>query len=450
MKITVIKLLFYTFLTCACNAVSTAQIIRTYAGNGTASSGGDGGQATASQLNWPTGICADHSGNVYVGQFYGIRKINSAGIISTFAGNGTAGHSGDGGAATTAGIGGLANIGVDSVGNVYFAESDSPRVRRVNTAGIITTIAGNGNIGFSGDGGAATSATFNVYRALAVDKSGNVFVGDTYNHRIRKINSTTGIVTTIAGTGSDGDGGDGGPATAASFGRIFELAVDNVGNLYIRDDSSFRIRKISTAGIITGITKSGSGVITGDGGLATAATIGANGGGMSIDAYGNIYFAESNGNRIRRISSTTGIINTVMGTGIAGFSGDGGPALAATFYEPSAVTFAPNGNFYITDLGNMRVRYVKSTLGVIDINDDKADITLAPNPAISGLFALNIKTTTKEIAKITITNVAGSTIKLFETTTNEITPVQLNTSEGLYFVTITTAHGVWTEKIVVQ
>ncbi len=428
------------------------QIITTYAGNGTATSGGDGGPATAAELNWPTGVCTDWNGNVYIAEAYGfrIRKVNSSGVISTYAGNGISGYGGDGGAATSAKLAQPEFIGADSIGNLYLLDSDTPRVRKVNTSGIITTIGGTGSRGYSGDGGPATAAMFGILKGMVVDKYGNVFVADLDNHRVRKINSNTGIITTIAGNGASGNSGDGGQATIASFGWVRDLAIDKLGNLYIRDDSFYRVRKVTPSGIITAVTGTSSGTISGDGGPASAASIGANGGGLAVDAKGNIYIVEENGNSIRKIDATTGTINTVIGNGTPGFGGDGGPASAATFYAPMGIAIGQNGNIYIADVGNMRVRYIRSTVGVSDVNEDYAQITLSPNPATSGLFSLNINTTAPETATITITNVTGSTIKTLQSETIKAVDIQLNVPTGLYFVTVTTAHGVWTEKVVVE
>ncbi len=435
-----------------CVLSTNAQIINTFAGTGTAATSGDGGPATAAALNWPSGIFSDQSGNIYIGESEGyvIRKVNTSGVISTFAGTGIGGHSGDGGPATAARIGASQAIGIDSLGNIYIGEGDTPRIRKISTSGIITTIAGTGARGFSGDGGPATAATFDQFTSIAVDQHGNVYVGDTYNHRIRKINSSTGIITTIAGNGSSGDSGDGGPSTGATLGLIIGLSTDKIGNLYVRDDSAFRIRKINSSGIISAVTRAGVGSITGDGGPATAATIGANGGGMIVDAGGNLYIVENNGHSVRKINATDGKINTVIGTGTSGFSGDGGPASSATFYGPWSIAIAPNGNIYITDLGNMRVRYIRSTVGVTDIIEKTAQITLSPNPATAGAFTLNINTGIPETAQITITNVTGSTVSALPGETNKVMDIQLDVPKGLYFVTVTTSHGVWVEKVVVD
>jgi hypothetical protein len=197
-----------------------AQTINTVAGNGGGGYSGDNGSAISAQIN-PYTFALDNSGNIYIADYtnYRIRKVNGAGIITTIAGTGTSGHTGDGGPATLATIGPAIGIIVDVVGNVYFTEGANQTIRKINTAGIITTIAGNGTTGFSGDGGPATAAQFAGPNSLLVDKKGNIYVCDLINNHIRKIN-TSGIITSIAGTGvgiAGGYSGDGGPATAANL-----------------------------------------------------------------------------------------------------------------------------------------------------------------------------------------------------------------------------------------
>jgi sugar lactone lactonase YvrE len=288
------------------------------------------------------------------------------GTITTVAGTGQPGFSGDGGPATKARLGGPFGVAVDAVGNVLIAEPGNNRVRKVSPEGMISTVAGTGKVGFSGDGGPATAAGMNSW-TLALDGVGNLFIGDSGNARVRKV-SPEGIITTVAGSGKEGFSGDGGPATEASFNWLRGLAVDAVGNLFIADHYNHRIRKVSPDGIITTVAGSGSdgptkGVSAGDGGLATEARL--NGPfGLTLDGAGNLFFSELGdlfstniGYRVRKVDAN-GIITTVAGSDQRGFAGDGGPATAARLNAPLGVAVDTAGNLFIADYGNYRVRKV--------------------------------------------------------------------------------------------
>ena len=246
--------------------VNTSGIISTFAGNGyNAGIGfggytGDGGPADSAELDFPSGVAVDHYGNVYIGDSYNnvIRKVNSSGVISTFAGNHLASYSGDGSQATSAGLSDPYGIAFDAAGNVYIADRNNFVIRKVDTAGIITTFAGNHTLGYSGDGGPATAASSGIVHGVAVDNSGNVYFSDETHSVIRKVN-TSGIISTYAGLGSPGYSGNGGPATAAKLDYPLEIALDVSGNLYIADDSSSTIRVVSrnTTGLNTFTTSAG-------------------------------------------------------------------------------------------------------------------------------------------------------------------------------------------------
>ena len=223
----------------------------TVAGNGGHSFSGDGGAATRAQLNFPGGVAVDGSGNIYIADTnnYRIRKVSAAtGIITTVAGNGVEGFSGDGGAATLAQLNYTEGVAVDGAGNVYLADTDNDRVRKVSAAtGIITTVAGNGEHGFSGDGGAATRAQLNNPYGVTIDGSGNLFIADGFNYRIRKVSAATGIITTVAGNGDFNFSGDGGVATSAGIFSPHGVAVDGSGKVYIADRGNSRIRQLTPA-----------------------------------------------------------------------------------------------------------------------------------------------------------------------------------------------------------
>ncbi|MGH2768211.1 MAG: hypothetical protein ACRDIF_04545, partial [Actinomycetota bacterium] len=224
-------------------------------------------------------------------------------------------------------------------------------------SGFISTVAGTGSSGYSGDGGPAASARMKGPRTLAVDSEGNIFIADTMNHRIRKVDSS-GIITTVAGTGSAGYSGDGGPATKARLYWPHDVAVDASGNLYIADSANQVIRKVDPSGIITTVAGTGSAGYSGDGGPATGAKLNEPRGG-AVDAAGNIYISDRRNHRIRKVDSS-GIITTVAGTGSAGYGGDGGPATAAKLDGARGVGLDGSGNIYIADTGNHRIRRVEA------------------------------------------------------------------------------------------
>ncbi len=429
---------------------SFAQTITTYAGNGTAAYVGDGGQATASSINYPFGVTADTHGNLFFADAanYVIRKIDNAGIITTIAGTGAPGYSGDGGLATAATFADPEGLALDSLGNIYVTDLENATIRKINTSGIITTIAGTGTSGYNGDGIPATSALLNMPRCILI-KNGEILFSDPGNYRIRKI-STSGVISTIAGTGLPGSTGDGAQATAAKLATQLSLAADKLGNFYIYQDSIFKIRKVAPNGIITSIAGTGVNVSSGDNGLATAAGIG-NAGGMTVDVFNNLYFSDENHGRIRKIDHATNIVTTIVGDGTpCGFSGDGGPATNAQLCGPYDICIDKNGVLFFADQNNQRIRRVRLGLGVENTANEAAQITLSPNPATAGAFTLNISTGIPENAQITITNVTGSTVSALQGETNKAMEIQLNVPKGLYFVTVTTSHGVWVEKVVVD
>jgi hypothetical protein len=264
---------------------ANAQIITTICGNGTSSYNGDGGQAALAQLVTPRSLTIDALGNIYITDASKIRKIITTGIITTIAGTGTSGFTGDGGQATAAELNPLGPVAFDAFGNMYIPDNYNNRIRKVNTSGIITTFAGNGTAGYSGDGGQATAAT--IYAdAVAVDASGNIYVAG--GATVRKIISSSGIINTIAGNGTSGYSGDGGQATAAQLKTAANIVFDASGNLYIEDQQNYRLRKVNTAGIITTIVGNGTFGIPNTSGSAIASPLGS-WNGFCIDLSGNIY-----------------------------------------------------------------------------------------------------------------------------------------------------------------
>jgi gliding motility-associated-like protein len=282
--------------------ISSTGIITILAGTGVVGYSGDGGPGTAATLNTPTWIGCDPAGNVYFTDQKGvyIRKVNTAGIISTVAGNPAAHFSGgDGGPLSAATFYGITGIVPDNAGNIYITDNNT--IRKVNSAGIINTIAGNGTAGFSGDGGPALAASLQDPAAVGFDAAGNVYIPDAYNQRIRKVN-TAGIITTIAGTGAIGNTGDGGPAVNATLGGPWQVVVDAAGNIYVDDEGNYRIRKIDNTGTITDYAGNGNWGYAGDGGPATGAEFNFING-IAIDNSGNIYVSDCYNHVIRKISN---------------------------------------------------------------------------------------------------------------------------------------------------
>ena len=314
-------------------------------------------QATALSLAAPAQVAFDAAGNLYIADLNNnvIRKVSVAGIVTTVAGTGDQGFAGDGGTATGALLDSPAGVAVDGAGNVYIADTHNQRIRKVS-GGTITTIAGTGIGGFSGDGGSPTSATLSNPTALALDANGNLYIADTDNHRIRKISGTT--ITTVAGSGEQLFSGDGAAATAAGLDSPNGVAVDAAGNLYIGDTHNQRVRVVSPSGTISTLAGSTNKAYAGDGGPATASSL-ARPRGLSVDAQGNIYVADSDNNRIRLIAKT-GNISTVAGNGSQGFAGDGGPAANATLDTPRAPAVQSPGVFAFSDTNNQLVRAVGS------------------------------------------------------------------------------------------
>ena len=321
-----------------------------------------GGQApavalpgTGAWISQPMGMATDSSGNTYIAMpnFSAVYRLDGSGTLSLFAGTGVAGFSGDTGPASSAKLSSPNGVAVDAAGDVFIADSGNQRIREVNTAGIITTVAGTGNCCFSGDGGQATSANLNFPTAVAVDSSNNLYISDTNDQRVRKV--TGGIITTIAGNGTAGFSGDGATATSAQLNAPSGLAVDGSGNVYIADRNNNRVRKVS-GGTITTVAGNNVCCSVNDGGLATNAWL-ASPQSVLLDPTGTqLYIADSNNNRIRLVAG--GNIVTIAGVGPAGYSGDGGSATAAHLTFPVGIAFDPSGNLLIADTNNQRVRNV--------------------------------------------------------------------------------------------
>ncbi len=334
-------------------------VITTYVGP---SAPVNGSQAMTQDIDEPTAVVPDGAGGFYIACLNDSRvfRVAANGTLSTIAGVGTTGFSGDGGPSTAAQLYYPYGVAMDPAGNLYIADWRNNRIRKVTVAGVISTLAGSGAQGFGGDGGPATTAQLNYPTSVVGDAAGNLYIADTGNYRIRKV-TPAGIISTIAGNGTSGFSGDGGPATSAQLGSLpGGVAVDAAGNLYIADNQ--RIRKITPAGAISTVVGTGIAGFSGDGGPAAVAQLNSPRN-VAADAIGTLYIADAGNYRIRKVTAA-GVISTIAGTGTGGFSGDGGPATSSRLNSPSGVAVDAAGNVYIADTDNSRIRMI-TTSGVI-------------------------------------------------------------------------------------
>jgi len=336
--------------------VTPGVTVATVAGTGVVGYAGDGAAATAASLANPGAVAYDASGNLYLADAanHVIRKISSTGVIATIAGTGLQGYGGDGGAATAGLLDTPTGVAVDARGDIYIADSHNHRIRKVSGE-TITTIAGTGTPGFSGDGAAAIGAQLWLPTGVAVDSGYNVYIADTNNQRIREIRG--GFISTLAGDGEEYFAGDGAGASLAALDTPTGVAVDGMGKVYIADRHNQRVRVVGSDGAITTVAGSGSagfsGSFSGDGGTATAATL-AEPSGVGADGFGGIYIADTGNQRIRGVSG--GTIATVVGSGQQGFDGDGSMPGSINLSSPRAVAPDALGDLAIADKLNQRVR----------------------------------------------------------------------------------------------
>ncbi|MGA5895272.1 RICIN domain-containing protein [Streptomyces venetus] len=348
-----------TSQTAATGDERSAPPISTVAGTGVAGFKGDNEAAVAAQLNRPYGIAVDSAGTLYFSDYnnHRVRKITTDGKISTVAGTGVAGFSGDNGPAASAQLNSPRELAVDRAGAVYITDAGNHRVRKITADGKISTVAGTGTAGFSGDGGPATAARLNYPLGVAVDSAGALYISDHVNCRVRKV-ATDGMISTVAGTGVAGYNGDGGPAVSAQMKRPYAVAVDGAGDLYVTDAENHRVRKVAAAGEISTVAGTGTAGFGGDGGPATAARLNFPLG-VVVDSAGALYISDYNNHRVRKVTAA-GEISTVAGTGSAGFGGDDGPAAAAQLNYPFGLGVDCVDTLYIADHVNHRVRKVAS------------------------------------------------------------------------------------------
>ncbi len=398
-------------------AVCDAQlwIITTYAGNGAGTYGGDGGPAKVAGLIDPSGVAVDRKGNVYIADQNSnrIRKVDAAGVITTIAGKGTFGYDGDGGPADSAHLSGPTGVAVDKYGNVFIADEFNNVIRKIDTAGIITTVAGNDTSGFSGDSALAIHAEMWSPADVAVDTFGNLYIVDQDNNRVRKVD-TLGIITTLAGTGAPGFNGDTIAASTAQLNFPEGIAVDKTGNVYIADLYNNRVRKVdAVTGIITTVAGNGTGGYGGDDSLAINAEL-YNASAVAVDDSGNIYISDFYNNRIRKVRAATGIITTIAGNGTGGYTGDDSLAINGEIFRPQGVAVDSSGSVFIADFDNHVVREVTrvdtvSTTGAGILS--QLSVNIFPNPS-EGKFTVQMNGK----VQVTIYNELGE--RVFETEHN--------------------------------
>lgn len=451
------KLLLFSILS-LCTLNLKTQTVTTIAGGGF-NGLGDGGPADSAELYNCQGLDLDALGNLFIADANNsrIRKVAAGtGKISTIAGNGVYGFSGDHGPATSAHLSVPWDLDLDGAGNLYLSDAMNNRIRKISAStGFITTIAGVTNPtnssmgGYNGDSIPASTAMLFQPRGIAVDTLGNIYIADYFNNRVRKITAGTGIITTIAGTGANTYNGDGIPATTAALFGPNGVAVDRHGNVYISENQNNRIRKVTAStGLISTIAGNGSNGYSGDGGPATMAQLVPTA--ILVDAAGNIYFA-SNGSGIRKIDALTGIITTIAGSSNTGFSGDGGDPLNARFNGINGLASDLAGDIYIGDAVNNRVRKI-SGAGVatsVPRNYSAGESVLYPNPfdayAILSLADEQIN------SALTITDAQGKTVRNISFSGRTVKIEKGELQAGIYFVSVTSKDGKFlSRKFVIQ
>ncbi|MBC7554469.1 MAG: T9SS type A sorting domain-containing protein [Taibaiella sp.] len=425
-------------------------IITTIAGNSISQYIGDGYPATNYSLFKPTGICVDKQKNIFIAN-YGdnrIKRLDRYDTLFTVGGNGNPGYTGDGGDVAEAQFDKPIGVCLDTAGNLYITEFYNNVVRKVTAStNIITTVCGNGSGGYAGDWVSALTAHLETPRGACVDKQGNIYIADWGNNRIRKVNSADGIIHTVAGNGISGYSGDGGQATAAMISYPHAVCLDTAGNLIIADFGNNVIRKVNlVSGLITTIAGTGAAGYAGDGGSATTAELHSPVN-LAADNKGNIFVADYDNNVVREITAG-GFIFTVAGSGGYGYTGDGGPAALATFYGPAAVCVDDAGYLYIADAGNSAIRKVTpGTNGLAD-PENVAPFTLYPNPNM-GIFSINLSHDTHE-GSVQVISCTGQLI-YSAALTQPKNGVDLSAfPDGLYLVKVVTGRGSSINKVLIK
>jgi sugar lactone lactonase YvrE len=445
------KIYLFLLVAFAGFAAHAQGIITTIAGNTVTQYIGDGWPATNYSLAQPSGMCVDRAGNIFVSDFadHRIRKIDTHDTLFTISGNGVPGYTGDGGAFPLAEYRNPSGICLDAAENLYICEWYNDVVRKVNrTTGIITTVCGMGLGGYAGDGAPATTAHMETPKGICVDHAGNLYVADYGNHRIRKVDAITGIISTFAGTGTSGYSGDNGAATAAKISYPNAISVDTIGNLYISDYGNNRIRKVAAGtGDITTCVGDGTMGYTGDGGPAVNAKI-RRPNSVHISSHGYLYLSDAGNNVIRSVNPD-GIITTIAGNGGFGFAGDNGPAVNATFNGPSAVFADDAENLYIADGEASTVRKVTPIVNAVTKLQSPVQFMVYPNPS-SGVFTLQASKVAVTPGKLQVYNSVGQVIYAVNIAAQYATIDLSEQPTGIYYVSFKSESGVFSEKLMVM
>ncbi len=451
-----VKYLCFLLLGILGNACADGQgIITTIAGNGITQYIGDGSPATNFSLGGPAGICLDRNGNVYIANLYTARisKLSHDTLKTIVDTSGISGYSGNGGLADTATISNPIGVCLDTAGNLYITDVYYDVVRKVDVEGFISTICGSGSGGFGGDGGPSTTAKLELPHGTCIDKSGNLYVADFGNHRVRKMNLATGIISTFAGTGNNSFSGDNGPAVAADLSFPSSVCADNKGNIYIADYDNSRIRMVDAGtGIITTVAGNGNQNYSGDGGLALNASLNQPNC-VFVDKSGYIYISDFGNNVIRGVSPQ-GYIYTIAGSGEMGTYGnygDGGLADTAKFQGPTAVCVDNAGYIYIADGGNSAIRKISPikfpVAGIQPVST--SNFNIYPNPATGGKFTVSMAGNTAD-ASIKVFNTVGVCVFCSNVTSNNMLIDMSNNAHGIYYIQVITAGDIVTKKVAVE
>jgi trimeric autotransporter adhesin len=446
-----------------------AQFISTYAGIGfTAGYGGDGGAATSALLFYPSDLAFDTKGNLYIADYINnlIRKVDTFGIITTVAGTvhedtaGIGGFSGDGGPATNALLNGPIGLAIDASGNIIFADRYNNRVRKVNTVGIITTIAGNATAGYSGNGGPATNASLDNPTGIAINKTGVIYVADQNNNVIRKINAA-GVIVAVAGNHTAGRSGDGGSALSASLNQPSGIAFDTSGNLFIADANNNVIRKVNSNGIINTVAGTDTAGYSGDMGSALYASLDSPKR-IAFDDSNNLYISDYYNNVVRKVTTSTGIITTVAGNGYGagtsgtsgGYAGNDSLAVNAMLFLPHGIAFDKKHTMYICDQGNDVIRRVGPPPPIDNTGVNSLSATTGfyvyPNPSKGGTLSVNVITNCKTDVQIVVMNAMGQTVKRLTSYSNKPTDVTLNVPAGIYFIHAISGNEKLVKRIIIE